>query len=106
MDHFPYKFVVQLNDTHPAIAIAEFMRLLIDEHQMDWDPPGASPNELSPIPITHCCRKPWKRGLCDLFQRILPRHLDIIYKINARFLDEVRSASWRQRAPEPHVADR
>jgi starch phosphorylase len=87
---FHHKFAVQLNDTHPAIAVAELMRLLIDAHGVDWD--TAWSVTTAAISYTNHTLLPealeaW--GL-DLFQHLLPRQLEIIYEINARFLRMVR----------------
>lgn len=87
---FAEKFAVQLNDTHPAIAVAELMRLLIDQHRVDWDTAWAITTQA--ISYTNHTLLPealesW--GL-DLFQQLLPRQLEIIYEINARFLRLVR----------------
>ena len=90
LDNLHELWAVQLNDTHPAIAVAELMRLLVDEHHMEWgqawqvtvDTCGYTNHTLLPEAL--------EKWPLPLFARVLPRHLEIIYEINRRFMDSVK----------------
>lgn len=90
LTNFAAKNALQLNDTHPALAVAELMRLLVDEHDMPWEKAweitvpslGYTNHTLLPEAL--------ERWPVPLFECVLPRHLSIIYEINRRFLDDVR----------------
>ena len=91
VERFAEQFAVQLNDTHPSIGVAELMRLLVDERHLDWDTAwnitrdtfGYTNHTLLPEAL-----ETWP---LPLFRELLPRHLEIIYEINQRFLAEVRA---------------
>jgi len=90
-DHFSDKVAIQLNDTHPSLAVAELMRMLVDERDIPWE--RAWDITVATLGYTNHTLLPeaQEKWPVHLFERVLPRHLQIIYEINRRFLARIES---------------
>ncbi len=92
-DDFPDKVNIQMNDTHPALAVAELMRILVDEHSLEWQTAWRITQKTLAYTNHTLLSEALEKWPVGLLEHVLPRHLQIIYEINHRFLDEI-AALW------------
>jgi len=92
-DAFAERVAIQLNDTHPALTVAELMRTLLDEQQMEWDQAWSITERTLGYTNHTLLPEALEKWSVPLMEHVLPRHLQLIYEINARFLETV-AARW------------
>ena len=114
IQNLPDAAAIQMNDTHPALAVAELMRVLVDEEQVEWEQAWEMTRRICAFTNHTLLPEALERWPVSLFQRVLPRHLQLVYEINQRFLDAVRTSypgddrrisrvSLIEEGPERHV---
>ena len=92
-DQFPDKVAIQLNDTHPALTIAEMMRTLVDQHDLPWEKAWDITEATIGYTNHTLMAEALERWPVPLMEHVVPRHLQIVYEINGRFLEQV-SSRW------------
>ena len=98
LSDFDSCWAAQLNDTHPSVAVAELMRLLIDEHSMDWDEAWTITQKTCGYTNHTLLAEALEKWPLSLFGTLLPRHLEIVHELNHRFLDRCASSTPGTRA--------
>ena len=90
-DAFADRVAIQLNDTHPALTVAELMRVFVDEHRLPWEQAWTITRATLGYTNHTLLPEALEKWPVSLVERVLPRHLQIVYEINRRFLDHVRT---------------
>ena len=90
LEEFPNRYQVQLNDTHPAIAVAEMMRILVDLKHVEWEVAWEITSKTISYTNHTLLPEALEKWDLKLFKTLLPRHMEVIYEINRRFLQVVR----------------
>ncbi|MGF1531602.1 MAG: glycogen/starch/alpha-glucan phosphorylase [Puniceicoccaceae bacterium] len=93
-DAFPEKVAIQLNDTHPAVAVPELMRILVDEENLPWEKAWGLVRRTFAYTNHTLLPEALEKWSVPLFEKVLPRHLSIIYEINQRYLEDEVEAMW------------
>ncbi len=91
---FPDKVAIQMNDTHPALAVAELMRVLVDENNLEWEEAWAITQKTVAYTNHTLLPEALEKWSVALMERVLPRHMQIIYGINYNFLRSLTAYSW------------
>ena len=89
-EELPEKAAIQLNDTHPSLAVAELMRILLDQAHLDWEQAWDLTKRTLAYTNHTLLPEALEKWPVELFETLIPRHLEIIYEINRRLMDEVR----------------
>ena len=101
LDQLADKVAIHLNDTHPALAVPELMRLLLDDYHLDWDAAWLLCTRIFSYTNHTLMDEALETWSVELLGRVLPRHMGLIYELNARFLVEVHA-----RFPDDHTLQR
>jgi starch phosphorylase len=94
LDQLGEKVAIQMNDTHPALAVAELMRVFIDDHGMEWEPAWKLTRKILAYTNHTLLPEALEKWSLSLLERVLPRHTQIIFGINHRFLRGLSALSW------------